>query len=178
MDAYRRFARRHPLRFLGINIILVILWTFVIMHFSGENADVSGQRSAKILVGIVNTVDPKADITLYNYKSVSALFTAEKVIRKLAHMAEYALLSILLWSVCFGLRDLPRKFSYIIPVVFTAILAIIDEKNQTTIAGRYGSWFDVCVDITASVIAVFLAYRLTRRYRFAKGHPLSTDRFS
>ncbi len=165
MDAYRRYARRHPLRFIGINLILVILWVCVIMHFSGENADISGARSAKILVGLVNTVAPSANVTMDNYKAVGALFSAEKVIRKLAHMAEYALLSLLIWSVCFGLRNLPRKYAYVIPVVFTAVLAVIDEKNQTTITGRYGSWFDVCVDITAAFITVTLAYLLTKRYR-------------
>ncbi len=171
MDAYRRYARRHPLRFLGINIILVILWVCVIMHFSGENADISGVRSARILVGLVHTVAPSANVTMDNYKSVDALFTLEKVIRKTAHMAEYSLLSLLIWSVCFGLRDLPRKYAYIIPVAFTVILAIIDEKNQTTISGRYGSWFDVGVDITASVITVSLAYLLTKRYRRLKSLP-------
>ncbi len=171
MDAYRRYARRHPLRFIGINLILVVLWVGVIMHFSGENADISGGRSARLLVGLVNTVAPSANVTMDNYKSMNALFNAEKVIRKLAHMIEYSVLSILIWSVCFGFRKMPRKYAYILPVIFTASLAVIDERNQTTISGRYGSWFDVCVDITASIITVILAYRLTRRYRALKSLP-------
>lgn len=171
MDAYRRYARRHPLRFIGINLILVALWVGVIMHFSGENADISGGRSARLLVGLVNTVVPSANVTMDNYKSMDALFNAEKVIRKLAHMIEYSVLSILIWSVCFGFRKMPRKYAYILPVIFTASLAVIDERNQTTISGRYGSWFDVCVDITASIITVILAYRLTRRYRALKSLP-------
>ncbi len=171
MDAYRRYARRHPLHFIGINLILVVLWVGVIMHFSGENADISGGRSARLLVGLVNTVAPSANVTMDNYKSMDALFNAEKVIRKLAHMIEYSVLSILIWSVCFGFRKMPRKYAYILPVIFTASIAVIDERNQTTISGRYGSWFDVCVDITASIITVILAYRLTRRYRALKSLP-------
>ncbi len=178
MDAYRRYARRHPLRFLGINLILAALWVVVIMHFSGENADISGNRSAKLLVGIVNTVAPSKNVTLYNYRSDAALFNAEKVIRKLAHMTEYALLAFLIWSLCFGLRTLPRKYAYIIPVIFTAVLAVIDEKNQTTITGRYGSWFDVGVDITASLIAVTIAFHLTKRYRRQKSLEANRDRSS
>ncbi len=178
MDAYRRYARRHPLRFLGINLILVIAWVAIIMHFSGENADISGNRSARLLVGIVNTVAPAKNVTLANYKADAALFNAEKVLRKLAHMAEYGFLSLLLWSVCFGIRDLSRRYAYIIPVAFTAVLAVIDEKNQTTITGRYGSWFDVCVDITAALIAVMTAFCLTRRYRREKGKASNRDRSS
>ncbi len=171
MDAYRRYARRHPLRFIGINLILVVLWVCLIMHFSGENADISGGRSARLLVGLVNTVAPSANVTMDNYKSMDALFNAEKVIRKMAHMTEYAMLTVLVWSVCFGFREMPRKYAYVLPVIFTAVLAVIDEKNQTTISGRYGSWFDVCVDITASILTVTLAYHLTKRYRRLKSYP-------
>lgn len=168
LDAYRRYARRHPLRFIGINIILVVLWITVIMRFSGENADISGNRSARILVGIVNTIAPKANVTLDNYESVEALHNSEKVVRKVAHMIEYGILTCLLWALFFGFRNLPRKYAYILPVVFVFFLGMIDEKNQTTIDGRYGSWFDVGVDVLASVITVYLAYRLTKRYRKRK----------
>ncbi len=168
MDAYRRFARRHPIRFLCISIALVLCQIVVIMHFSGEEADISGARSARVLVGIVNVVAPSADVTLENYETVPALHNSEKVVRKVAHMIEYGLLSFLMWSVFFAFRDLPRKYAYILPVVFTALLGIIDEKNQTTVTGRYGSWFDVSVDVAASVIAVWIAYLLTKRYRQGK----------
>ena len=168
MDAYRRFARRHPLRFIGTCIILICVWTVVIMKFSGENADISGNRSARVLVGIVNAVAPSADITLDNYEQVLALHNCEKVVRKFAHMIEYGILTALIWSLFFGFRDLPRKYSYIFPVVIVLALGIIDEKNQTTIEGRYGSWFDVCVDTAAAIIIVALAHHLTNSYRRQK----------
>lgn len=168
MDAYRLYARRHPIRFICINTILVICWVFVIMRFSGEEADISGARSSKILVGIVNVLAPSADVTLDNYESVAYLHNSEKVVRKVAHMIEYGILTVLIWSVLFGFRDLSRSYAYILPVVFVALLGIIDEKNQTTVSGRYGSWFDVSVDIAASIIVVTLLYHLTRRYRRRK----------
>ncbi len=165
MDAYRNYARRHPLRFIGINLILVVLWTTVIMRFSGESADISGDRSARILVGIVNTIAPDADVTLDNYETNPRLHNSERVIRKIAHMTEYGLLSFLLFSFLFGFRDLDRKYAYVLPVAFTAVLGTVDEINQTRVAGRYGSLFDVCVDVFAAVIAVLIARRLTLRYR-------------
>ena len=168
VDVLRRFARRHPIRFIAINTVLVILWICVIMRFSGENADISGPRSAKVLVGIVNVIAPSADITLDNYQSVEALHNSEKVVRKLAHMTEYGILTLLLFALLFGFRDIPRKISYAIPVIFVACLGMIDEKNQTTISGRYGSWFDVCVDVLAAVIVIYLSHRLTMRYRLQK----------
>ena len=165
MDAYRTYARRHPIRFIGINLILVLLWITVIMGFSGESADISGDRSARVLVGIVNVIAPDANVTLDNYEEDPRLHNSERVVRKLAHMTEYGLLAFLLFSFLFGFRDLDRKYAYIVPVVFVACLGTIDEINQTRVAGRYGSLFDVCVDVAAAVIAVLIARRLTLRYR-------------
>lgn len=168
MDGYRHFARRFPVLFICINLILVIWWLGVIMWFSGENAEVSGGRSARILVTIVNAVDPSANVTLENYESIALLDNSEKVIRKLAHMFEYAVLATLVWAVLFGFRNLSRRFAYIIPVLLVGLAGSIDEKHQTYVDGRYGSWVDVCIDMLGAVIAVFIAYRLTCRYRALK----------
>ena len=165
MDAYRRFARSHPVVFTLINLMLICIWITVIMGFSGENAEVSGGRSSRILVGIINLIAPSADVTLENYESIEALENTEKVLRKMAHMFEYGVLAMLTWAVFFGFRDLPRKYAYCLPVLLVILLGSIDEKRQTTVSGRYGSWFDVCVDAVGAMIAVFIAYRLTMRYR-------------
>lgn len=167
MDGYRRFARSHAVIFICVNLILLILWMNLIMCFSGENAEISGGRSARILVGIVNIFDPSANVTLENYDTIEALDNCEKVIRKLAHMFEYAVLAMLAWSVLFGFRHLPRRFAYIIPVVLVCIMGSIDEKNQAVTPGRYGSQIDVCIDMLGAVSAVVTAYRLTCRYRRA-----------
>ena len=168
MDAYRIYARRHPIRFMLINIILVAVWICVIMGFSGESADVSGDRSAKVLVGIVNAIAPDANVTLDNYKTNPGLFNSEKVVRKLAHMTEYGLLAFLIFSFLFGFRDLPRRYAYIVPVASVALLGTIDEINQTRVAGRYGSLFDVTVDVVAAIVAVSISRFLTRCYRKEK----------
>lgn len=168
MDVYRRFARRHPVRFICINTLLVLIWIGVIMHFSGEDADISGRRSSTILVGIIHAVSPSSTVTVNGYDYDSALINAERVVRKVAHMIEYGILSILIWSVMFGFRKLPRAFAYVVPVAAVFCLGIADEINQRSIPGRYGSLFDVCVDVIASIITVFVAYRLTLRYRRRK----------
>ena len=168
MDAYRHFARRHPIRFICINIVLVLIWTGVIMHFSGEDADISGRRSSTILVGIIHAVSPSSGVTVNGYDYDMTLINAERVVRKIAHMIEYGILSILIWSVMFGFRKLPRVFAYVVPVAAVCCLGIVDEINQRSIPGRYGSLFDVCVDVTASLITVFVLYRLTLRYRRRK----------
>ncbi len=165
MDAYRRYSRRHPVRFISINLILVLVWIAVIMGFSSEDADVSGDRSARVLVGIVNVIDPDANVTLENYQSFPGLENSERIVRKLAHMTEYGLLALLMFSFLYGFKDLPRKQNYIIPVAFVALLGTIDEIHQTTVAGRYGSLFDVCVDTSAAFIVICLVHHLVYRFR-------------
>ena len=138
------------------------------MKFSGEDADKSGPKSARVVVGIVNAVAPSANVTLENYESVPALHNSERVVRKIAHMMEYGMLSALVFAFLFAFRKLPRIYAYVLPVVFVALIGITDEKNQTTVSGRYGSWFDVCVDVFAAVIVILLIRRLTMRYRLGK----------
>ncbi|MCR5687854.1 MAG: VanZ family protein [Lachnospiraceae bacterium] len=168
-DAYRIFARKHPIAFTGISLILAVMWATVIVRFSREDADISGARSAKIIVGLANTVAPSADITLENYESVPFLHNSERVVRKLAHMTEYAILAVLEMSFLFGFRDLPRKYTYLFTVISTGVLAFIDEKKiQTMTEGRYGSWIDIGIDMLAAVIAVRLVYLLTGKYRRKK----------
>ncbi|MCR5673222.1 MAG: VanZ family protein [Lachnospiraceae bacterium] len=176
LDAWRRFARRHPLRFIAIYTVLVLCQIMLIVRFSGEDADLSGARSSRILVGIVNVVAPSSDITLDNYKTVPALFNSEKVVRKLAHFIEYGILALFIWSLLFGFRDLPRKYAYIVPVTVVALLGTFDEIHQKAVPGRYGSWFDVCVDVFAAIVTVMIAYRLTRNYRAKKSLPDPSDK--
>ena len=82
------------------------------MFFSDENADQSGYRSASVLVGIINAVAPDANVTMENYEQIPALENSERVVRKLAHMTEYGILTALVWSLCFGFRDIPRNYSF------------------------------------------------------------------
>ena len=91
---------------MAVNTVLIILWVAVIMRFSGENADISGPRSSGIIIGIINAVAPSANVTAENYKSIGYLYTAEKVVRKLAHMTEYGILTFFIFS----LRFIEREF--------------------------------------------------------------------
>ena len=84
----------------------------------------------------------------------SGLGTADTILRKLAHMAEYGLLWFLWW----------RALGYGDPLLPAAIAigyAITDELHQTTVEGRHGSPLDVLIDATG----IALAYLAARRVR-------------
>jgi VanZ family protein len=89
----------------------------------------------------------------------SGLGTLDTILRKLAHMAEYALLWFL-WLRAFGYRR--PALAAVIAITY----AITDELHQTTVEGRVGSPLDVLIDATGVALAYLLWSR--REHRIAR----------
>ena len=86
-------------------------------------------------------------------------------IRKYAHLAEYALLS--LFSVNFYRELICEQFpkrAVLLSFVHCFLYACSDEYHQTFVAGRVGQFQDVMVDM-AGVIAVLLLVYLSAELR-------------
>ena len=84
--AYVRFAAE---------LVVIILWLCVIFGFSFDNSTLSSRKSGKLLVLIVNAVDPSLGATVDNYQMLPNLENCEKILRKCAHMTEYGILALL-----------------------------------------------------------------------------------
>lgn len=69
------------------------------------------------------------------------------VLRKLAHMAEYGVLAILL------ARATGRAW---LTIVLAALYAVSDEWHQTFVEGRRGSPVDVLIDTAGATIGIVL----------------------
>ena len=81
------------------------------------------------------------------------LSTWELVLRKLAHVTEYAILAALL---CRALRR-------VVPaVVLAALYAVTDEVHQHFVRGRHAAWYDVLIDTVGVAIGVLAWSRLRR----------------
>jgi VanZ family protein len=83
------------------------------------------------------------------------------ILRKAAHIAEYAILFLLLWR---ALRQhLAREQ---IALIFAALIALAyaasDEWHQTFVQGRSGKALDVGIDLTGILLAFLLASRRLR----------------
>ena len=90
-------------------------------------------------------------------------------IRKIAHVTEYAMLAF--WaSRAFSSSTVKilRRFWYVFAFVLVALVASIDETNQSYIASRTGSIYDVWRDISGGAIMILIFY-LVRR--FIKSEP-------
>ncbi len=77
------------------------------------------------------------------------------VIKKSAHLAEYALLSIFMLRGVRGSAPLrPAHLAW--ALAFTVAYAATDEYHQTFIAGRQGHWPDVVIDGLGATIGLAL----------------------
>ncbi len=77
----------------------------------------------------------------------SGLGTWDTVLRKGAHMTEYAVLAVLLWRAV-G-RELPA-------LALASAYAVTDEVHQTFVAGRHGSPIDWGIDTVGALIGLGL----------------------
>jgi VanZ family protein len=95
---------------------------------------------------------------IFAFSSVPSLGTGlgtwDLVLRKLAHVSEYALLGLLL------ARAVRRPA---LAVVLAACYAVTDEIHQTFVEGRHGAPLDVAIDTAGALVGVLVWLRWSRR---------------
>ena len=82
----------------------------------------------------------------------------EFILRKFAHMFEYAILALLIFRI---LRQTEKRHIYWDigwAFIFTVLYAISDEYHQTFTSGRVGNYFDVMIDAAGALISIWLIY--------------------
>jgi len=84
----------------------------------------------------------------------TGLGTWDLVLRKLAHVSEYALLGLLL------ARATRRPA---VAVALAAAYAVTDEIHQTFVQGRHGAPLDVAIDTAGALAGVLVWLRWSRR---------------
>jgi len=99
---------------------------------------------------------------LSNQPSLSSGLKQDFLLRKLAHVSEYA---ILMWLVVRALGADLKRARYLLPALVIAIgYAGIDEWHQTWVEGRIGSVRDVLIDsIGILIVLVLIWWRRKKR---------------
>jgi VanZ family protein len=94
---------------------------------------------------------------IFAFSSIPSLGTGlgtwDLVLRKLAHLTEYAILGALL------VRALARPS---LAILLGALYAASDEVHQHFVRGRHAAWYDVLIDTVGVTIGVILWRRLER----------------
>lgn len=134
--------------------ILLILWMAVIFLFSAQNAAESSQTSQSVSYRIAKWQDR---LLGQEKTEEELLIQAEKmqlVIRKGAHMSEYALLAIL-FLAHLGCYSFSRRKTILLALALAVCYAATDEFHQLFVPGRAGRFTDVCIDSIGSLAGIF-----------------------
>lgn len=129
----------------------LLLWMGIIFRMSTDAG--SAQSTSRLITAFVKFIAP----------DLAASFTPaqwghlDRVIRKAAHLFEYAVLMLLaVRAIQYGQPNL-RARSVIMAFLISALFAITDEIHQSFVPSRTALPTDVLIDITGATIAtVFL----------------------
>lgn len=120
-----------------IPALIWMLFIFFMSHTSGNDSANQSNIIATIIQKFINI-----DWELLTF-----------IIRKFAHMCEFAILFLLLY---YGFRknNLPYHYALII----TFIYACLDEFHQLFIPGRSGQFSDVLIDSSGALMALIIIW--------------------
>ncbi len=157
-------------------MITAILWMAVIFILSAQSAGISSGESGGIAERILRVFCRDYDM-LPEAERLALFATADHLIRKAAHMFEYAVLAVL-YALWFGqirkeraavpegsvVLRLLRNRPYLSALVCAVLYSVSDEIHQLFVPGRSGEVRDVLIDGAGALIVVS-ALRLYRRCR-------------
>jgi VanZ family protein len=122
-----------------------VVWTVAVLSFSSAtfSADNTGGFVAPLLAWLFPWLAPS---------SIEAL---HGIVRKTAHVTEYAVLAALWWRAFARAGAVRPRASAWLTLLIGIAVAAVDEAHQSTLPSRTGSVRDVLID-TAGVVLVVL----------------------
>jgi VanZ family protein len=140
----------------------LLVWMLVIFSASADAQ--STQHTSRFLEPFLRWLKP--DIT------PEAIDAVRWLVRKTAHVVEFAVLAWLAWRALWRPhRADTRPWSWRTArwvLLIVVLYAATDEFHQTFVPNRTGSWVDVCIDTAGGVLGLALtrvAYYWKRRPR-------------
>ena len=127
--------------------ILIFVWMITIFMFSAQNGDESSELSQGFLRTFILRFTP-------DNISEDIVNMMEYIIRKCAHMTEYAVFGILVFYQIKLYRLFEKEWNRIVmAVICVMIYASTDEIHQLFVGGRSGRFTDVLIDTAGGFIA-------------------------
>jgi VanZ family protein len=131
------------------------LVTWLGVMFVGSTNLMSAEHTSRYIVPFLLWLKPGM--------SPRTIWVILVVVRKCAHVAEYAILALLLWRALRSVAVLRTKTSILFGAVLLgcAVFAASDEFHQTFIKSRTPSVRDVFVDVAGALIGLLLGASFT-----------------
>ncbi len=125
----------------------VLAWmTFI---FIGSTDLLSAEHTSRYIGPFLRWLAPNI--------SDGTIASIQLVVRKCAHVTEYAILAALLYRAARSHRERVVAFAFIV----AALYAVLDEFHQSFVATRTASLWDVAIDCLGALLGLTI-YRLVR----------------
>lgn len=132
-----------------------ILIMIMIYYFSSKPAEISGQESMVVTDYIYTVYESFSGRVGPAEERAYTISLLEHIIRKAAHMTEYAMLALALaWP--FRKHSLKGLSLTLATMGSTVFYAMSDEFHQTFVPGRSGEIRDVIIDSIGAVIGYLI----------------------
>lgn len=142
-----------------ISHLLVVAWMAVIFSLSAQPGDESADLSGSVSHLFMKVWNQIFGLGWDEAKVLAMTEAWDYPIRKLAHMAEFGILALLLFLAIRYYRQINTiQKHYFFSWLGTVCYAITDELHQLLVLGRNGNFFDVCVDATGALLALGVVY--------------------
>ena len=145
-------------------MIPVIIWMIFIFYMSGKTGQESSGQSGKISLFITNLLEKVRQDSPQEMQNLQDVL--ELVIRKAAHMTEYAILFLLSYLAMVKISmSQSRFYNRSIAVLISLLYACSDEMHQLLVPGRSGRMIDVGIDM-AGVLIVLICMILSKNTKW------------
>lgn len=125
----------------------LVLWIGVVLFASTGSASMSQtSRFVRPLLEFLFPGAPEETLVVYH-----------AYIRKLAHLTEYAILALFASRAFAGsAKTFLRKYWFLVAFSVVVLIASIDETNQSFLASRTGSVYDVLLDVAGGTAMILI----------------------
>ncbi|MCI8681713.1 MAG: VanZ family protein [Lachnospiraceae bacterium] len=144
--------------------LLALAWMGIIFAFSAQSAVESSQTSQSVSYQIAEWQNRLFGLEKTEEELLEQAEGMQLVIRKGAHMSEYALLAILL-GLHLGCYSFSDKKVLLWAFAAAVCYAATDEFHQLFVPGRAGRITDVCIDGAGCLAGVIFYYAVWGRKR-------------
>ena len=145
-------------------LIPVVIWMIFIFYMSGKTGQESSGQSGKISLFITNLLEKVRQDPAQEMQNLQDIL--ELVIRKAAHMTEYAILFLLSYLATVKISTSQSRFyNRSIAVLISLLYACSDEMHQLLVPGRSGKMIDVGIDM-AGVLIVLICMILSKNTKW------------
>ncbi|NBH83961.1 VanZ family protein [bacterium C-53] len=155
----------HSLKLLSFLPMLIMMC--IIFRFSAQEAELSAKTSSAVGRAIIKASVRFLEREYTEEEIVQHAAAIDGIVRKSAHMAEYAFLAFLVSIplITYGARGRILLFlTFLIP----ALYASTDEFHQTFVRGRSGTFKDVLIDCVGIITYVIILKIFRRKKDFTQ----------